>query len=70
MLSQLCSKIKTLKEKYKDPYLILGCNLNDNPNDSVDRIPEIFSQNSQFKISNYLCEKLEKIPAVSLIINY
>lgn len=49
MSSQLCSKIKTLKEKYKDEYLILGGDLNDAPNDSIEIVPVRLSQNLLFK---------------------
>lgn len=58
MFNQIYSKLNSLQEKYKDAHLILGGDFNDAPDDTVDRIPERISHNSQFKATLYLSEKL------------
>lgn len=58
MFTQVYTKIKDLHAKYKNAFLIIGGDLNDAPNDLIDRIPERTSQNSQFKVTAFLSENL------------
>lgn len=63
MVVQLTTKLKKIKEKYKDAHLIIGGDLNDAADDLMDRLPARMPSNSRFKVTSYLCEQLNVIDA-------
>ena len=61
MFIQLCAKLDTFKNKYKDAHLIIGGDYNDAPDDLVDRMPVKSIPCSRFKSTVYICEQLSII---------
>lgn len=61
MFTQLCDKLVNLKNKYKEAHIIIGGDFNDAPNDLIDRIPARTTQNSKFKCTTFISERLSVI---------
>lgn len=58
MYIQLTSELKKIKDKYNDAHLIIGGDLNDTPDDQMDRMPARILPTSKFKAISHLCEHL------------
>ena len=58
LYTQLTSELKKIKDKYNNAHLIIGGDLNDTPDDQIDRIPARIPPSSKFKAISHLCEHL------------
>ncbi len=71
MFTQIYSKIRKLLDENNNAYLILGGDLNDAPNNMIDRVPDKTQQNSHFKAIRFffLSENLLERDAWFFFIN-
>lgn len=63
MFIQLTVNLIRLKEKYKEAHLMIGGDLNDTADDSMDRLPARMPSSSRFNVISYLSEQLNVIDA-------
>lgn len=63
MFIQLSTKLKELLLKYNNPFLIMGGDYNDAPDDNLDRIPPRQTQTSRFKYTAFISDHLSVIDA-------